>query len=185
MGIKEIANRIKKLESMNHAPDMVELLVLEDGKERHVCMTAHDATVRALGQDVKYMFGTGERDENRILKVISGDDSGMINAIISCEVEKGSALEIIQTEIKEEEKWHGNYYEPKSISVPEPEPEPIPASDIKLELMEEPKEKLSMRDEIMQAIKRRKDREQQDKDRENKANIINSTSAERECVSHI
>lgn len=177
MGLRELERRIRILESLNHEQGIVELLILEDGKERHKCVTLQEATMMAYDQDMDYKMGTGEKDKNRIIKVISGDNSGMLNAIISCEVEKGSALKVMETEIKEEEKWHGSFleYRPEPILAAEPEPERV----------EKPKEKISMRDEIMQAIKRRKERERQEKGRENKTDHIDRTSAECERVSHI
>ncbi len=162
MGAKEILNRLKKMESGIHEDNMVTLIVLEDGKEKRKCMSSMEATSLVLKQDTAYLFGSGERQQNRVIGVESGDDDGFIAAILSCDVNPENAEKFIQTE-PDEDGDHEQIYSQRPKR-PELQPEPVKES-VKPQ---------TIGNEMQQLIRRQKEeRHRKDKERADKANAVN------------
>ena len=85
MSMKEILNRIKKLEEQKNAPDMVTLVLLVDGKEERHAVKMHEATERIMEQSSKIFFG-GECDENnRIIGVEYEESDGFLESLLDTE----------------------------------------------------------------------------------------------------
>ena len=96
MSLKEILNRIKKLEDRATAEDMVTLICLEDGEERRKVLPSGEAAMMALRQGAAQMFKGGILD-CKIVGVESGDDDGFIKALLSGEdIEPAEVRKIIE-----------------------------------------------------------------------------------------
>lgn len=83
MSLKEILNRIKKLEEQTTEEDKVVLICMENGREYRKCVPIHEAAMMALRQNTAYLFGVGEKEQDRIIGVESGDDDGFIMALLN------------------------------------------------------------------------------------------------------
>ena len=82
MGIREILNRIKKLEERTVTEDRVTLICLENGKECRNNVGIHEACMMALKQDTVKLFGLSEEWPFKIIGVESGDDDGFIMGLL-------------------------------------------------------------------------------------------------------
>ena len=120
VSLKEILNRIKKLEERTIEEDMVVLICMEGGKEYRKCVAVSQACMMALEQDAACLFGCGEVTQSRIIGVESGDDDGFIMAILSgTGIDPEEVKKIIQTESEEEKDRY--VIEEGEEPVPEPE----------------------------------------------------------------
>ena len=84
MGMKEILERIKKLENKKPDPCMVTLIYRIDGKEIRKSMDIQEATQRVMEQASKVLF-CGELTDNCIVGVEEEDGDGFLESLIDTE----------------------------------------------------------------------------------------------------
>lgn len=84
MGLKEIQDRLKKLEARRESPEMVTLVYLIDGEEKRRSMGIHEATRQVMEQSTAALFGDIPND--RIIGVECMESDGFLEALIDTEV---------------------------------------------------------------------------------------------------
>ena len=85
--LKDILNRLKKLEARHVSEGMVTLICVEKGKRVKICVTNSEAQCMALKQGSAQMFGT-QMPERVIVdvEIDADEDDGFIKALIDCNV---------------------------------------------------------------------------------------------------
>ena len=95
MAIKEILQRIKRLEERNNDDGIVVLICLENGREKRKRMSAYEAQMMVLEQEADRSFCIGVNFQCEIIGVESGDDDGFITAMLNGEVMTQEKLKAI------------------------------------------------------------------------------------------
>ena len=80
MGLREIINRITKIENGLGSDEMVTLIVLENGVEYKRYVPIVDAAFMVLEQNTGFKL-----EESRIIGVEEGDDDNFIGALLTSE----------------------------------------------------------------------------------------------------
>ena len=83
MGMKDILDRIRKLEASRNTPERVTLIYLIAGEEKRRSMDMHEATRQVMEQAAALLFG-GEQG-NRIIGVEGEEGDGFLESLIETE----------------------------------------------------------------------------------------------------
>lgn len=83
MGMKDILDRIRKLEASRNTPGRVTLIYLIAGEEKRRSMDMHEATRQVMEQAAALLFG-GEQG-SRIIGVEGEEGDGFLESLIETE----------------------------------------------------------------------------------------------------